>query len=125
MAKTKFELYKDTKGNYRWRLIAQNGEAVASSGEGFTEKRTALNAIKKLKDWSSTLIVIDFEKIKEDAEKEKAKAKKAVSKAATKKSVIKKEVAKTKKTVKKVQVKKVAPKKEVAEAEETKTNSVI
>lgn len=73
MAKTKFEIYKDNKGNYRWRLLAQNGEPVASSGEGFAEKRTAMNAVKKLKDWSNTTNILDLEKMKEEAAKAKAK----------------------------------------------------
>ncbi len=34
----KFELYKDTKGEFRWRLVASNGQAIASSGEGFKQK---------------------------------------------------------------------------------------
>ncbi len=132
MAKTKFELYKDNKGHYRWRLIAQNGEAVASSGEGFTEKRTAVNAIKKLKDWANTQVVIDFEKIKEDAIKEKEKAKKVATnkKVAPKanKVVVKKDTKKVtpkKTTSKKNATKKPAVKKEVVENEEVKTNSLI
>ena len=91
MAKTKFEVYKDNKGNYRWRLLAQNGEPVASSGEGFSEKRTAMNAVKKLKEWSNTENVVDLEKLKEDATKQKEKdakaktASKTVAKPASKK----------------------------------------
>ena len=50
MAKTKFEIYKDKKGEYRWRLLSQNGEPVATGGEGYAEKRGAMNAVKKLKD---------------------------------------------------------------------------
>jgi uncharacterized protein YegP (UPF0339 family) len=105
MAKTKFEIYKDAKGNYRWRLLAQNGEPVASSGEGFSEKRTAMNAVKKLKDWANTTNVIDVEKAKEEA----AKAKSAPAKKAAKKATVKKAVKKvTKKATKKV-TKKVTP----------------
>ncbi len=59
MAKgTKFELYKDKKGHFRWRLLSSNGEAVAS-GEGYKEKRGASDAIKKLKDWAATKEVVD------------------------------------------------------------------
>jgi uncharacterized protein YegP (UPF0339 family) len=29
----KFDIYKDRTGNYRWRLIARNGQKVATSGE--------------------------------------------------------------------------------------------
>ena len=132
MAKTKFEIYKDNKGNYRWRLLAQNGEPVASSGEGFSEKRTAMNAVKKLKDWANTTNILDIEKIKEDSIKAKAKsiadAKKTTTKATVKK-VVKKVIAKkvntkaaTKKTVTKAAVKKVA-KKGIAKAASSQENN--
>ena len=119
MAKTKFEIYKDKQGNFRWRLLAQNGEPVASSGEGFKEKRTAMNAVKRLKEWSNTENIVDIEKIKEDAiklkekdakakiaEKEKAIKAKTSTKASAKKSTSAKSVAPTTKAV----AKKVAPK---------------
>ena len=38
----KFELSKDKKGEYRWKLVASNGQAIASSGEGYTTKSGAL-----------------------------------------------------------------------------------
>ncbi len=31
----KFEIYADSSGKYRWRLVARNGQTVASSGEAF------------------------------------------------------------------------------------------
>ncbi len=109
MAKTKFEVYKDGKGTYRWRLLAQNGEPVAMGGEGFKEKRGAMNSVKKLKDWANTTNVVDIEKAKEEAAKNKAKpAAKKSTKPATKKPVAKPTA---KKAVKKA-AKKVAPKPE-------------
>jgi uncharacterized protein YegP (UPF0339 family) len=33
----KFEMYKDAKGQFRWRLKAGNGEIIAS-GEGYINK---------------------------------------------------------------------------------------
>ena len=36
----KFELYKDEKGEFRWRLVASNGQAMASSGEGYKTKES-------------------------------------------------------------------------------------
>lgn len=41
----KFELYKDSKGAFRWRLKATNGQTIASGGEGYTTKRSALAGI--------------------------------------------------------------------------------
>ena len=30
----KFEIYKDTKGEFRWRLKSANGQTIATGGEG-------------------------------------------------------------------------------------------
>jgi uncharacterized protein len=59
MSTTSFEVYKDKKGHYRWRLIAKNGESVAEGGEGFVDRRHAMNAVKKLKVWASTEKIVD------------------------------------------------------------------
>ena len=45
----KFELYKDAKGEYRWRLIASNGQIIANSGEGYQAKESAVNGIESVK----------------------------------------------------------------------------
>jgi uncharacterized protein YegP (UPF0339 family) len=44
----KFELYKDAKGEFRWRLIAPNGETIAV-GEGYKSKDGAKNGISSVK----------------------------------------------------------------------------
>ena len=44
----KFELYKDKKGEYRWKLIAPNGQTIAV-GEGYTTKESAKNGIESVK----------------------------------------------------------------------------
>lgn len=60
MAKTtKFEVHKDKKGEFRWRLLSKNGEAVAT-GEAYKEKRGAMDAVKKLKDWANTKEIVDL-----------------------------------------------------------------
>jgi uncharacterized protein len=59
MNKTGFEVYKDKKGHFRWKLVAKNGENVAEGGEGFVDKRHAMNAVRKLKVWASTDIITD------------------------------------------------------------------
>jgi uncharacterized protein YegP (UPF0339 family) len=45
----KFELYKDGKGEYRWRLKSGNGQVIATGGEGYTSKAGALNGIEAVK----------------------------------------------------------------------------
>lgn len=45
----KFEMYKDKKGEIRWRLIASNGQMIANSGEGYKTKKSAQNGIESVK----------------------------------------------------------------------------
>jgi uncharacterized protein YegP (UPF0339 family) len=44
----KFEIYKDAKGEFRWRLIAPNGQIIAS-GEGYKSKDGAKDGIASVK----------------------------------------------------------------------------
>jgi uncharacterized protein YegP (UPF0339 family) len=41
----KFELYKDAKGEYRWRLKSGNGQVIATGGEGYSSRSGAENGI--------------------------------------------------------------------------------
>lgn len=45
----KFEVYKDGKGEYRWRLKHTNGQTIANGGEGYSSKRSALAGIESVK----------------------------------------------------------------------------
>ena len=45
----KFELYTDAKGEFRWRLIASNGQMIANSGEGYKTKVSAKAGIESVK----------------------------------------------------------------------------
>jgi uncharacterized protein YegP (UPF0339 family) len=44
----KFEIYKDKKGQFRWRLLANNNQVIAS-GEGYTTKAACKNGIDSVK----------------------------------------------------------------------------
>lgn len=46
---TKFELYKDKAGEYRWRLKHSNGNIIAAASEGYSSKASALNGIEIVK----------------------------------------------------------------------------
>jgi uncharacterized protein YegP (UPF0339 family) len=50
MAMAKFKLFKDTRGNYRWRLVASNGVKIASSGESFASLSNARRAAESVRD---------------------------------------------------------------------------
>ncbi|WP_082615440.1 DUF1508 domain-containing protein [Acidovorax sp. Root267] len=45
----KFELYKDARGEWRWRLVSINGRTIADSGQGYSQKDDALNGINLVK----------------------------------------------------------------------------
>ncbi|MBU7018246.1 MAG: YegP family protein [Theionarchaea archaeon] len=48
MAKSKFEIFEDTTGQFRFRLKAPNGEIIAVS-EAYTTKAACLNGIDSVK----------------------------------------------------------------------------
>ena len=50
----KFQLYKDQSGQWRWRLLAQNGKIVATSGESYINKSDCLHGIDLVKSTTST-----------------------------------------------------------------------
>lgn len=55
----KFELYKDAKGEFRWRLIASNGQMIANSGEGYKSKENAKNGIDSVKKNAASATIED------------------------------------------------------------------
>ncbi|WP_435101504.1 HVO_2922 family protein [Halarchaeum sp. P4] len=46
---TRFELYQDEVGDWRWRLVHRNGNIIADGGEGYARKAGALNGIESVK----------------------------------------------------------------------------
>lgn len=44
-----FEVYKDKGGEFRWRLRAVNKQVIATSGQGYKEKRDCMNGIESVK----------------------------------------------------------------------------
>jgi hypothetical protein len=53
----KFELYKDAKGEFRWRLVASNGQTIATSGEGYKAKDSAKAGIDSVKKNAATATI--------------------------------------------------------------------
>jgi uncharacterized protein len=49
MQNPKFELFKDTKGEFRFRLKAKNGEIILRSSEGYATKQGCQNGIASVK----------------------------------------------------------------------------
>ena len=44
-----FELYRDRADEWRWRLVHDNGNVIADSGEGYTSKSNAKKGIRSVK----------------------------------------------------------------------------
>jgi uncharacterized protein len=55
----KFELYKDGKGEYRWRLVASNGQTIATAGEGYKAKESAKDGIESVKKNAATAEIVE------------------------------------------------------------------
>jgi uncharacterized protein YegP (UPF0339 family) len=41
---SRFEVYEDTSGLWRWRHVADSGELIAESGKGYVSKEDATDA---------------------------------------------------------------------------------
>jgi len=49
MSRATFELYEDREGKYRWRLVHDNGNIIADSGEGYATKQKARQGIESVR----------------------------------------------------------------------------
>ena len=38
-----FKIYKDKRGKFRWRVVAENGKVVGSSSQGFASRSLAVD----------------------------------------------------------------------------------
>ncbi len=43
-----FKIYKDKRGKFRWRVVAENGKIVGSSSQGFANRRLAKENVELL-----------------------------------------------------------------------------
>jgi uncharacterized protein YegP (UPF0339 family) len=58
-ARASFEVYKDKSGQYRWRLRSMNKQILATSGEGYKERRDCLAAVESVKRAAAEAPVVD------------------------------------------------------------------
>ncbi len=58
MPESRFEVFKDKKGEWRFRLRARNNEIIAV-GEGYTSKQNCLKGIKSIKKNAGGAKIID------------------------------------------------------------------
>ena len=88
----KFVVYQDKSKKHRFRLIATNGEIIAS-GEAYESKASCMKGIKSIQKNAPNAVIIDETVAKPDAKKAPAKKAKP-RKAAAKKPAAKKPAAK-------------------------------
>ncbi len=55
----KFEVYKDGKSEYRWRLRASNGQVIATGGEGYASKANAIRGIESVQKNAPAAAVVE------------------------------------------------------------------
>ena len=58
-AVSKFQIFQDRKGEYRWRLRARNGEIIADSNEGYSRKASCKHGIELVKEQAASAAVED------------------------------------------------------------------
>lgn len=55
----RFRIFEDDAGEFRWRLVAANGEIVATSGEGYTRRHDARRAAETVRDGAAAATIED------------------------------------------------------------------
>jgi uncharacterized protein YegP (UPF0339 family) len=55
----KFEIFRDVRGEYRWRLRSADGQIFAIGGEGFKTKALAESSIEAVKRDAATAAIVD------------------------------------------------------------------
>lgn len=56
---TRFQIFRDEVGEYRWRLVSGNNEIVAVS-EGYTSKQSAIRSAQNVKFCASSATIVDL-----------------------------------------------------------------
>ncbi|SES87781.1 hypothetical protein SAMN04488587_1430 [Methanococcoides vulcani] len=57
---SKFEIYADKSGKYRFRLKAKNGEIIAT-GQGYSTKAACMNGIQSVKNNAMDAEIVEIE----------------------------------------------------------------
>ena len=61
MSSATFELYADRADEWRWRLVHDNGNILADSGEGYSSKQKCKQGIESVKRNASNADIEDVE----------------------------------------------------------------
>ncbi len=68
---SKFQIYQDRKGEYRWRLRARNGEIIADSNEGYSRKASCKHGIDLVKQQAASATLEDQTESQAEADRTK------------------------------------------------------
>ena len=49
MSNATFEIYEDRAGKWRWRLVHDNGNIIADSGEGYASRQKCEQGLESVK----------------------------------------------------------------------------
>ncbi len=49
----KFEIYKDSRGEFRWRFVSSNGRTIADGSEGYSSEANAINGINIIRGYAA------------------------------------------------------------------------
>jgi uncharacterized protein YegP (UPF0339 family) len=55
-----FEVYEDSGGEYRWRLVHRNGNIIADSGEGYASESGATDAVERIRSYAPVAHALDI-----------------------------------------------------------------
>ncbi len=68
---SKFQIFQDRKGEYRWRLRARNGEIIADSNEGYSRKASCKHGIDLVKQQAASATLEDQTESQAEADRTK------------------------------------------------------
>ena len=54
-----FEVYEDAAEEYRWRLLSTNGDILADSGEGYSSREGATDAVDRVREYAPDADALD------------------------------------------------------------------
>lgn len=58
---SKFVVYKDTAGEWRWKLVTRNGRTIADSAEGYKRRLGAIDAAIRTQDTAANAEILEKE----------------------------------------------------------------
>lgn len=54
----RYEIYEDSRGEWRWRLRAANGRVIADGGEGYSRRDSCRRAVSVMIRTAQTPLVV-------------------------------------------------------------------